>query len=81
MDDLQQLAYERRIRDVCALVALHALITDSDPSSRRLSVEERISLANDYAELWAKSRGYGDKEEPCCGALSSMLFDLVCTMS
>jgi hypothetical protein len=62
MEDLQQLAYERKIRDFCSLVALHGLITDQDPSSRELTIGERISLANQYAEKWAKSRGYESNE-------------------
>jgi hypothetical protein len=56
--NLEQLTYIRRVTDLCSMLQLFALITDSDPDSRKLSRDERIALANEYAENWAKSRGY-----------------------
>lgn len=58
MQDLEQLSYERRITDVCSLIALLGLIIDQDPTTRDLTMPERISLAEQYAKLWAESRGY-----------------------
>lgn len=55
---LEQAAYERRMADICSIVILHALITDSDAESRALDPTERIRLANEYAREWAASRGH-----------------------
>jgi hypothetical protein len=63
MQDIEQMAYERRIMDACSLIALLGLIIDQDPSTRELTMPERISLAEQYAKLWAESRGYGRKPE------------------
>jgi hypothetical protein len=55
---LEQAVYVHRMVDMCSILQLFALIIDTDPESRELSRDERIALANDYAETWAKSRGY-----------------------
>jgi ATP-dependent RNA circularization protein (DNA/RNA ligase family) len=55
---LEQAVYVRRMVDQCSILQLFALTIDTDPESRELSRDERIALANEYAEEWAKSRGY-----------------------
>jgi hypothetical protein len=55
---IEQAAYVHRMVDMCSILQLFALIIDTDPESRELSRDERIALANEYAENWAKSRGY-----------------------
>jgi hypothetical protein len=60
-DQPEQEAYERRMLDLCSLLALHALIIDTDPESRALSIQERVEVAGKYAETWAASRGHVGK--------------------
>ena len=61
--NLEQTVYVRRMVDMCSILQLFALTIDADPESRGLSRDERIALANEYAETWAKSRGYGEPTE------------------
>lgn len=59
----EQTAYERRMLDLCSIMQLFALLIDNDEESRALTRQERIELANAYAEEWGKSRGYGPFEK------------------
>lgn len=59
----EQKAYEHRMADICSIMILHALITDSDPESRDLDLPARVRLANEYAREWSASRGHVSQSE------------------
>ena len=63
IDNLEQAAHERRMADLCSVFQLFALMIDTDPESRALTMPERVAVANEYAEEWAKSRGYQPREK------------------